>query len=180
MQMITSVDTKNRASFKTSRLNDSDLNRLAKVLIILSQHFLSGQNWTCHLTATEGSLTLRKDDVIVKLFLDPDFKLRDRILLADSVKTSDCVLGVELTHTDPVTREAIRDYLLRHFGSAYADPRLLGGSSLIYVTPDEDHIYDVAWLLNGDCGFEVSESEVDKAVKMLKPDNDFNLGSLLD
>lgn len=156
---IAHVDEKNGVSFHTSPLSANDLRVLARIAVVLRREYLVTAEW--EVTRRPGSLTLRSGKVVIKLFLDKERKLMPKVLQEVAPGLSNTVLGIELTHLNPYEREASRDYMKRCFGNGYADPRTSTEVAKVWITPQNGHIYDVAWFAEGPCEYEVTEEELD-------------------
>lgn len=164
---LSTVSENQGVTFHTEVLTSHNLRVLARIALVLQRDYLNKADWSCYLPKSEGSLTLRSGNTVIKLFVDPDQKLKTRLLHPPSAMLSNFVLGVELTHLDPFQREALRDYLKRCFGSGYADPREATGVAKVWLQPIQNHIYDLAWFTEGTCEEEVSEQEIEEFINGL-------------
>ncbi|MDX1971289.1 MAG: hypothetical protein SFY68_02020 [Candidatus Sumerlaeia bacterium] len=167
---ISKINENEGTPFHTVVLNDKDLRILVRIAAILLRDYLHSGGWTCELTKTEGSLTLRSGNVVIKLFMDHDGKLGSLLLGPASANLSNAILGVDLTHLDPVHREAIRDFMKRSFGSAYSDPRANASLAKVWLQPIKNYNYDVAWFSRDLCEAKITEAEVDELLSRLASD----------
>lgn len=171
MRPVTVINEQIAFSHQTEHIRPHDLAELARVLAILKKYFVTWDEW--NLVAHPGSLTVqRKNDnrLVIKVFIDVDKKLASRSELRLPLPLpkkmhEPTILGLELTHLDPITRDAMRDRLADDFDWQYCDPRK--GSSKVWLRPIPEHRYDVV-VLYGDCPefLHVTEEETQAALEL--------------
>jgi hypothetical protein len=126
--------------------------RLARVVAVIATHFLPG----CPYHANRGSVTFQNPSdthEVVCVFVDDGNRLATREGL--SLSPEPIVVAVELESQPAFARRAIRDGLLLRF-PLYLDPTRPPYRQY-YVAPNADHPYDIIFLPEGPCPFDVDE-----------------------
>lgn len=161
---------------QTLAIQKGDIHRVCTVASAILHNHLAGDSWRPE--AYKGSITLRSDDHpgrFVKVFVDYGNQLAAKCGL--SIHDNPIVVGVELTIESAFVREVLRNEFSSIF-SFYVDPRIAGNSKW-WLKPHEERKYDILFLKQGPCEFELDEGklvslmdELDNAIKkgLVEPD----------
>jgi hypothetical protein len=132
--------------------NPSLCERLATVAAAVKTQYLVDKGW--RFRVHEASLTFQKfanRHQAVKVLVDMHNELARKAGIA--IRRNPVVVGVELTHVNPIVRESMRNYLSQQFGQNYLDPRAPREDSLHFISndkywiaPHNDHYYDMVFV----------------------------------
>lgn len=139
-------------AFQTRPIQQGEIRRLAVVAAVLNTYFIPDKEWK--FSYCKGSLTFQHEidnHRVIKIFVDYENRLSNRIPL--QIGLEPIVIGIELGHEPAFSRQMIRNVLRRDF--IYVDPEQ--GGEKYYLMPQNDHFYDIIFLRNGNCPYEVEE-----------------------
>lgn len=155
----TTNETKKTEYYQTKqfRKNRDMVENIMNVAAYIHIHYIGleeQKEWSIRLN--QGSITFQKDNnphKVVTIFYDFENQLAYKEGFNINQKDS-IVIGIELTKEEPFIREAIRGKLDDMFNNHKYDPRNYyrdprKGSPKYYLTPNEDHLYDIIFLPQG-------------------------------
>jgi hypothetical protein len=166
---LSETDERNCFLHQTAKLTNFPLAhpRLAYVVAALQKHFLA-EHWT--LRINPGSAAFDHDLIpgrAVFVFVDGGNKLSDRFGL--NLKPLPIVVGLDLTHHDPIERHLIREYLRANF--VYVDPEMgalpaqPGNERKAQLKLSYEHYLDLVFIPDGaPCPFDIEEKRVEEIV----------------
>lgn len=146
---------------KNQPLQKKDSDRIARVATYAMGNFLEG---TYEIHYNKGSFTFQHHEEkhrVLSIAIDYDNQMaykmgvyrkiaKYRFYYDDRYDFNDMVIiFIELSKYDPFARDAIREYLNKHFMATYCDPR--NGFDKVSVLPQMEHAYDVVFLPKGPC-----------------------------
>ncbi len=133
--------------------------RLGMVAAVIREHFLN-DDWDFRVR--RGSLTFQHKQhlhQVVKVFIDKKNRLAESYNL--SLHQDPIVIGIELATFPPYIRSVIRKDLRSRF-PLYIEPK--SGTDKLRIQPITNHHYDVLFLSEGPCPYEVDSALVEKLV----------------
>ncbi len=160
MGIFTLINENSANSFQTKEIKPGDFYRVASVSLVIKTHFLDQPSWD--IKKEKGSCTLsskRHSHQVVKVFVDYDRKLAELCNVAHQFDYDPVVVGFEITEHTAFVREAIRNEIAKE-AQGYIDPRVAGNSKW-WLKPVNDHKYDIVFLFNGECEYEIDLRELE-------------------
>ena len=159
------IDETAASAHQTLAIQPGDIHRVSAVAVAILHNHLSGESWRAE--AYAGSVTLRSDSHpgrFVKVFVDYGNQVATKCGL--SIHEDPIVVGIELTIESSYLREALRNELSSKF-SYYVDPRE-GGNSKWWLKPHKERKYDILFLMQGPCEYELDEVELSRLMDELE------------
>jgi len=158
---------------RTRPVAPKDLRRLARILEVMLREFTPEPEW--HWYRNKGSITIRRRNdshSVITIFIDRKNRLANRLPMA--IHHDPAAIAIELTGLTSFVAAAARDRLaqMSHY---YADPRegypqvTLGPA----YTPDEEHRFDILFLQQGRCPYEMDEREYVRILRQLEEEFGF-------
>lgn len=150
---------------QTLAIHPGDIHRVSAVAVAMLHNHLSGESWRAE--AYAGSITLRSDHLpgrFVKVFVDYGNQVATKCGL--SIHEDPIVVGIELTFESAYLREMLRNELSSKF-SYYVDPREEGNSKW-WLKPHKARKYDILFLTQGPCEYELDEIELSRMQEELE------------
>ena len=166
---LSEADERNCFLYQTAKLKTFPLAhyRLATVVAVLETHFLA-EHWKLRINL--GSAAFDHDRIpgrAVFVFVDGENKLADRFGL--NLTSLPIVVGLDLTHHDPIERHLIREYIRANF--VYVDPEIgalpaePGKERKVQLKLSYEHYLDLVFIPDGaPCPFDVEEKRVEEIV----------------
>lgn len=169
MKNVSQIKETQGIAFQTSEISKSESRRMAHAVGVIRVHFIDKDAWK--FWVEKGSVSLQKHDdprQVIKVFIDHGLSNRIELKIPQVAGRNEfLVIGVELSHMDPYSRDGVRDRLAQDFADLYSDPR--SGGSKVWLQPIDSHLYDVIFIPEAYCSdFEITEDEFEYCLSVIE------------